>query len=772
VQALPVQGGGKQNFGAGGPQDPNQEQPIDPRVYLAVLRKRLWWVLGVFALVVGLTAVWLMRQPRIYRASTSIVINPRAPQILNQVSDVVDIGSTSYWSMQFFYGTQNKVLGSRQILSQVAERLGLGSDEDFLGIAKIEDPARRAELKARIDPVDILQGAVSVSPEKDTWVVWINVEDRDPARAARISVAVAEVYQDANLQKRTTGSEDALSWLSEQIGQLKPRLEKSEEALFAFRKSNDMLTTTLADRQSILARELSDFSEAFTRARTLRIELEAKAARISEIRKEGGSLEALPEVSQNDAIRQLKGTLFKAKQERAALAERYGEKHPNLIEASKSIASIETQLKAEVEKLIGTTENQYQTALGVERGLRREIDKKKAEAFNLNEKEIGYSRLVREKQDIERLYDMVTTRAKETGLTGQQTTNNVQIVDRAELPKFSVKPRVSFSLAVAGFFGLLLGVGLAFLLEFFDNTVKSQEDVEGELGQPFLGIIPLISEREASASRAANPTEPGEEGDARGQVELHILQNPRGHVAEACRSIRTNLLFMSPEKPLRRVVVTSAGPREGKTTTVVDLGVVMAQSGSTVCLVDTDMRRPRLHKVFGVNPEQGLSNLIVGKGELHQVLLDTPVEGLSLLPCGPIPPNPAELLHTKRFKAVVEELLSRFDLVIFDSPPLTAVADAKVLSVGADGVVVIAKSHFTTRELLGSAINGLLDVKARILGVVLNQVDIEKRGYGGYYYQYYQSYGAYYGSDSDSSKDGGGKKGSRKRRAENKKKEL
>ncbi len=715
--------------------DPGFEPEIDLRAYLYVLRKRIWWIAGVFAVVVGLTAVWLLRQPKIYRATTSIVINPRAPQVLNKVSDVVDIGSTSYWSMQYFYGTQNQILQSRAILSRVVERLGLAEDEDFLGIAKVEDPKLKEELRSTIDPVDVLQGMVTVTPEKDTWVVYVQVEDRDPERAARISTAVAEAYRDANLQRRTTGSEEAITWLEEQQAKLKPRLEASEKALFEFRKKNDMLYTSLEDRQNTLAKELADLTESLTQLRTRRIELEARAQLIQKLKKEGKSLESLPEVAENDSIQYLKRDLFALIKQKASLQERYGEKHPKLIEATQAVQAARRQLDAEVEKIVGSVLNEYSAVLDAERRTQRELAKKKAEAFEVNQKEIEYSRLSREKQNLQRLYDMILSRSKEASLTGEQKTNNVQIVDRAEVPERPVKPRVTFSLAIAAFFGLFLGVLLAFLLEYLDNTVKTKEDVENETGQTFLGIIPLIAER-TEATR----------DDA---LELHLLANPRGHVAEACRAIRTNLVFMSPEEPLRRLVVTSAGPQEGKTTTVVDLGVVMAQSGSRVCLVDTDMRRPRLHRIFGIQTEAGLSSHIVGKAEIDDIVHETNVEGLSVIPCGPIPPNPAELLHTERFKRLVDALAERFDRILFDTPPLTAVADAKVLAAGADGVVLIAKSHVTTREMLASAVEGLQAVNARILGVILNQVDLERREYGSYYYyRYYRRYGPYYGSDA------------------------
>ena len=246
------------------------------------------------------------------------------------------------------------------------------------------------------------------------------------------------------------------------------------------------------------------------------------------------------------------------------------------------------------------------------------------------------------------------------------------------------------------------------------------------MGLPFLGLIPLVRERFT--------------GESSREVDLHVLLNPQGQAAEACRAIRTNLLFMSPERPLKRLVVTCAGPREGKTTTVVDLGVVMSTGGASVVLVDTDMRRPRLHKVFGLPADIGLSSVILGEATLDEAICATEVPGLFVLPCGPVPPNPAELLHTERFARTLDELATRYDRTILDSPPVGAVADAKVLAVAADGVLLVVRSHKTSRDMVAQAADSVLEVNGRILGVILNQVNLEGPEYAGYYSTYYRQY--------------------------------
>jgi polysaccharide biosynthesis transport protein len=266
---------------------------------------------------------------------------------------------------------------------------------------------------------------------------------------------------------------------------------------------------------------------------------------------------------------------------------------------------------------------------------------------------------------------------------------------------------------------------LAFLLEQLDNTVNSQGDVEDRIGLPFLGFVPRVPQAKEKSEE---------------ERELFVFRHPKSGVAEACRAIRTNLLFMTPDRPLRTMLVTSSGPREGKSTTVINTGITMAQSGSRVLLVDTDMRRPRLHKAFGVSNELGVSSAIVGEAVLAQIVKNTEVPNLFVAPCGPIPPNPAELFHARAFKDFVDAATNSFDRVIFDSPPVNAVADPLVLSTQVDGVLVVFRAGETPRALAQRAIRTLRAVNAHILGAILNDVDIGNSRYG-YYYEAYRRYG-------------------------------
>ncbi|MGC4118205.1 MAG: polysaccharide biosynthesis tyrosine autokinase [Myxococcales bacterium] len=414
----------------------------------------------------------------------------------------------------------------------------------------------------------------------------------------------------------------------------------------------------------------------------------------------------------------------------AELNERYGPEHPKMKAANEKLDAAKRNLEKEIDAILIANLTEFDEVVTTEKNLEVMLEGVKKEAFETNKKEIDYKRFAREEENNQRLFDLVLKRMKEMDLSAMLKANNVRILDEAEVVRAPVKPNVRRNLGLAGLMGLLVGVGFAFLLEFQDRTVKSHQDIEA-LGLNFLGLLPSIP--------GGDPTHPAKR-------DLYIQEQPKSTVAECCRTIRTNLMFMSASNPARRLVVTSAGPQEGKTTTLINMGIVIAQGGQRVVLVDSDMRRPRLHKSFGVPNSVGLSSLIVGESTLDDAIKSTIIPGLFVLPSGPIPPNPAELLHTDSFKKVVEQLSARFDRVMFDSPPVGAVTDSLVLANQLDGTILVTKMLRTDRDMAERATSSLRDANARLLGAVLNDVDIDKRQYG-YYLGYYYSYGRYYGEE-------------------------
>ncbi len=697
---------------------------IDLRAYWRVVQRRRWVIASVFAAAVILTLLVTLRQTKIYAATTSLIIDLNAPRVLNkdQVQDVMDTGVSSFLLSKEYYETQYKVIQSRAVAQRVIDKLQLARDPRFLGLEGMKDAKKFEEKAAQIDAAAELQDRLKVLPVKDSRVVRIEVEDRDPKWSATLANAVAEAYITENLSVRSNMTQNASDWLEQQLADLETKLAKSADALFKFKQAHDIVATSWEDRQGIISQRLVAVNDALTRARVTKAVLEARNDQITSLgdalKKGEPSAEAFAILNQSRTVQELKVRYFDARVECADMKVRYLDDHPKLAACEAKVGEAREGLLREVRTILDGARREYEEAVQTEKKLAVLLNETKTDAFGLNQFEKEYLELKRTHDNNQRLYEMVLQRLKETGVTGMMQASNVRILDRAEAPDRPVSPRPVRNLALAILFGLTAGVGLAFLLNILDTTITTREQIEQILQLPFLGIIPRIDTGGASAP------------------ELRVVAEPTSAAAECLRSIRTNLLFMSPDRPLKTILVTSSGPSEGKTTTASALAEIMAGSGNRVLLVDADMRRPRVHAVFGVTSDEGISSLIVGDGTLDTVIRATAIPNLSVLPCGAVPPNPTELLHTKTFARILRDAAQRFDRVIIDSPPAGVVADAIVIATQVDGTLVVFKAGQTSRDAAQRAVRAINDVNARLFGAVLNDLDLDDRRYGQYYYYY------------------------------------
>lgn len=726
---------GEPQFDEGQQQSGGPEFEIDIREHLKILRKRLWLIVGFAAAVVAIGAVYLVFAPRIYRAQTSIIIEASGSRILGDKTEEVSFGPTDYWSNKEYFETQYKVLASREVLARVVEKKGLARDLDFLGVADIENPEKQAEEIEKADPVTILSKRMRVEPVKNSQLANIVVEDRDPARAAMLANAIVEAYIESTLDTKLDGTRAASQWLTEQLQDLKGKLESSEVALYNFRKDNDILATSIEDSQSINSKRLVALNESLTKVMAQRVELEAALAEVNRVEKEHGKdpfwALRLSRVATSPTLKELREELVKQESEVAGLTERYLENHPQLLGAKEKLAKLRANLAGELTNAVAGVRSQYREVASTETQLTELIEGLKREAFEINKREIDQRKLERETENNRRLYDLVLARLKDSDLAVMMKANNIRLLDRAEMPDKPVQPRPALVAALSMLLGLLGGVGLAYLAEMLDNTLKQEEDIEGVLQLPFLGLVPSVALANVKA----------EDRTADHERDLFAARNTRSPQAEAFRAIRTNLLFMSTTRKIRRVMVTSAAPQEGKSMTTIGIGSAMAAAGNRVLIIDADMRRPRQHRAMGVANETGLSTVLLGETTIDDAVKSTEVAGMFLMPCGPVPPNPAELLHSDKFQGLLDRLGEKFDLVLLDSPPLVAAADAAVLSTLVDGVVYVARFKKTTKDLAKRMLRTLRDINAPVLGAVLNDVDLESREYGYYSYKRYGYYG-------------------------------
>jgi polysaccharide biosynthesis transport protein len=709
---------------------------VDLRSYWRTVRKR--WPFVVLSMIIATVVafVYTYRQAKVYEATCQIIIDPQPPQILPGSKDVVEMGTGSFWGNKEFYETQYRIIQSTNVGQRTAEKLGLQYDPDYIGAM---GPNHDLVALGRA-----VAGQLSVKPLKDSRLATIGVTDGKPQRAALIANTVADTYIEYNLDYKLEGARTAMAWLAEQESDLKRQLEESELKLYQFKKDRNLLAVSLDDKQSMLSNNLTSVNQKLTDLRIARLALEAKRRMIERARENITDRETLPELRDNHTVAQLREAFTQFSKEYAELSTKYGPEHPRMKALQGQMEVVQKAYVKEIDETLTTFEKIYQEAIDNERSLKAMMEQQKNEAIEVSKIEVEYRPLLRAAQQNDKMYGMISTRQKEIDITGPMKTNNVRVLERAVVPGSPIRPKPIQNLLMGLLLGLGTGVALAFAIEALDNTLKTQADVEQFLGVPVLGLVPVIG---------ANP-DPEALGDNMRQRDLGVFLDPKSVAAECCRSIRTNILFMSPDRPIRTMLVTSPSPQEGKTTTAINLGVTMAEAGGRVLIIDTDMRRPRLHRSFGVGNQFGISTVIVGKTTLEEAIKHTDVPNLDVLTCGPVPPNPSELLHTDRFAVVLADCGKLYDRIILDSPPTSAVTDPAVLGNLVDGVILIIKAGETTRESAVHARRQLMSAKARLVGVIVNAIDFSNPAYGyEYYYRNYYRYGYTYGGGPDSNQN-------------------
>ncbi|MGB8330792.1 MAG: polysaccharide biosynthesis tyrosine autokinase [Polyangiales bacterium] len=711
----------------------------------SVVRYR-WWILVTTLAVTTIVALWTLRLPKVYQAMVTLEYDPNPSSPLG--SSIEDVGGqVSHFLMsREFFETQNLIIQSRAVAERVVERLGLADDPSFFGQGDDPDwtPVPKEVAAQR------LQSKLTVDPIEETRLVQLKVRDNDPERAAVLANMVADAYIDKTMEDRLSSTAAAAEWLAKQLDATRQHLNESEHALHEFKKEHNVLSVSVENRQNLLAEEIREYNERLTGTRARRIEVQARLDRLRSARQNPEAVqgEAKGEDSELDALRtELRTKLA----ERASLSVRYGDAHPAMLELDGEIAAIRKSIDEEVNARIAVAEGDLAEVQAIEAGLSKVQDQAQKAGLELNLREIEYSTLNRQRESSSKLYDLLLQRTTETDLTGLLRTTHVRVVDRALVPKAAISPMVGVNILGGAFGGLLLGLAIAVVLQQMDRRIQDVPDVE-RLGLTILGVFPRVGDVGPNASNFYPSRGKRKRVVEVESVDQIVHTHPMSMAAESCRTVRTNLMFMAAESPKKTMVVTSANPKDGKTTIATNIAIALAQSGQRVLLIDADLRRPRIHSAFRIENHTGLTNALVGERTLSQVIRDVGIDKLSVVTCGPVPPNPAELLHTKQFARLLDEASSQFDRVILDSPPLRAVTDAAILAPQCGGTLLVVRARATTRDAVIAAIRSLRDVGAHVLGGVLNDVDGARSGQGyldGGYYHYYRNeeYGRDPGTD-------------------------
>lgn len=705
-----------------------------PLFLLHVLRRNWLWLV-FFALVGGcISAFYSLGQTKIYSASTTIQIDPHPPSPLGpDIQSVADVGAGLFWDTQQYYRTQYEVLRSRKLAADTVRRLGLQNDITFI---LNKPPGSPLPPEAPGPSEDAAQAAVqsrlSVNAIKESRLVEVSFTDADPARAERVLRALVELYIDNNVDNVLTSTENAAEWLNIQLSKLRTELDEREVALHEYKRSNQLLSVSIDDQNNLLRDEINQLSSALTRVQT---EIENLLARHEHLQKlEVTDPSHLPstEFLNSPVITTLRGQWVNAKAEREELSRAgRGEQHPSVLANQALVEELTHALNSEIDNIRRALESDLETKRREEAGLKRLHARATTRALDLNALGLEYRRLERDRENTEKLYSVVLERTKESDITRFMRFNNIRVLDDAKAGGGPVYPRTPVNVA----FGVVMGLGAGLLLalgrSYFDRTFRNPAEVEEMLQTPILAVLPRTVQNGRRGERPRGRRRPGLTN------ELLVHEKPSSNIAEAARALRTNLTLSAPDKPLKKVLITSGGPHEGKTTVACWIATTLAQTGKRVLLMDCDLRKPRMHKVFDRTNESGLTAVLMDPALLDKLNLETQVPNLSLLVAGPSVPNPSELLHSERFAKFLALLETKYDCIIIDSPPVAAVTDATILSTLVDGTLLVVRAHATYRELAKQAMRMLRDVSTSTLGVVLNATDLDRGGYGNYRYHYY-----------------------------------
>ena len=723
-----------------------EEKEVNLRDYWKVIQKRKWTIIASFLIVVIATAVGTFTMRPIYRGTTTIQINKENPQIV----DFKEIFAVNTMDMDY-YQTQYKILESRTLARRVIQALKLSEHPEFQ--PKTETPFQQWKSRALFslssflttsgnnssdnpsgnDPskneketslINSFLKKLKIEPIRNSRLVKIHFDSNYPQLSSQVPNILAATYIQQSLEARFVSTEQAKEWLTKQLEDLKAKVERADEDLQAFGSQHGIIS--LDEKENVTMQRLTELNESLTKAEAERMAKEALYKQAG-----GRNLDALPTILENKLIQDLKQSYIQLEAQYMRLSETFKPEYPEAVRLKSQMETIQKRLNSEIGKMILGIKNDYESSLRREALLRQAFEQQKEKALEMKEKAIQYNILKREADTNRELYKGLLQRMKEAGVSAGITASNIQIIDQAELPTKPHKPNKTLNLLLAAVVGLFLGVGLVFFFEYLDNTVKTPEDVEQLIRLPSFGMVPEISNgrRRRLEKGTSFP------------VELITYCHPKSMLSEAYRSIRTSILLSFSEKPPKKIAITSPNPSEGKTTLVINTAIALSQTGAQVLIIDADLRKPRIHKIFNHENGLGLSNFLSGHGDLESVVKKSEVPNLFYIPSGPIPPNPSELLGSNLFNKMVESLEARFDHMVFDSPPVLGFADSIILSNSVDGVILTVLGGKTPRETLQRAKEVLQQVNIKILGVVINRVDIRRSDYGYYYYRYHSYYG-------------------------------
>jgi capsular exopolysaccharide synthesis family protein len=709
--------------------------------YWTILRKRRWIVVSVILVSVAFAGLVTARQKPMYSAVGRIAINHESAINLGtkDAQFTLDGNDGSDYSVDM--ETQIKVLQSDATSYQVIKALHLDTSPDFGG-----SPGSHTENSLRIDSAQqtallgAFRGGLSIASVPATRILEIHYSSQNPKLAAQIVNQLIDSYIEQNLRARFESTAQTSAWLTTQLADLQMKVEISQEKLVEYQKEKGLVG--LDDKSNVVTSKLEQLNAALTTVEGQRMQKEAAYHMAL-----SGNPELLQQSTKEriDPLETYHTKEGELRTQLAAVTAQFGPNFPKVKELSAQIAELQKQSQDELKRALARSKAEYIEAEEHERVLQEAFEKQKQEANQLNQSEIEYSLLKQNAESYRTLYDGLLQRLKEAGVAAGLSSSNVQIVDHARVPTAPYAPNMTRSLMGGLLMGCFLGIMSVFMFESLDNTVRTPEEAELISSLSALGIVP--SHKTNRKFGAQWRTEDPQDHDLR---EVLSITRPRSEIAESYRSLRTSILLASRSRSSKILLVTSAMPKDGKTTTSINIAVVLAQAGSRVLLIDADLRRPSIHRTLKLPNASGLSNWLAGTDMDKPHILPSGIANLDVLTTGPRPPYPAELFGLPVFGDTLEAFRAEYDHVVIDSPPVLSVTDAVLMSVLADSVLLVIRSRKTTKGALRRSLDVLHQANARVMGVVLNAFNVNGEEYA--YYRYYYGYGhgtEYYSENSE-----------------------
>ena len=707
--------------------------------YIIILRKHQWLILTFLLTVVTVVTIASFKMKPVYLAAARVEVDKESQNMMpfpdsNSYDEFMD--------MENYLETQTKILQSETLALQTIKSLDLARYPEFGGGPSTTAWAHNGPAPQRPAILGAFLGRLTVKRVANSRLIEVTFEAEDPQLAAQIVNTHLQNFVEQNFRSKYDATIQASSWLSSELEGLRIKVEKSENARIAYQRANQ--TWQIDEKQDITTSKMADLSKAVTEAQTDVAQKEAMYRMAV-----SGNVDALPTAHGSEVLTELLKRKSDIDEQYAEALNQYGPNFPKVLRIAAQQKELDENLSRARKTLIESVQQEFNTARSHVELLQETLDKQRAEANDQAEKLIQYHILQHDAESDRLLYDGLLQKLKEATITVGLRSTNIRVVDPALAPGGPSRPQKARNILLAFLIGLVGGVGLALFREYLDNTVKSPDDIEALTGLPSLAVVPAMPGLNAHQGRLSRRTG---EGGAPGRIELLSYAQPKSQISEAFRALRTSLLLSQAEHPPQVILVTSALPREGKTTAAVNLAVTLAQLGDRTLLMDSDLRKPGIRRALNLTlgKDVGLSSYLAGVSSLDEATIQHPtITNLSALTTGPVPPSPADLLSSHRMREAIAELRRRFKFIVIDSPPVMAATDAVILSALTDGVLLVVRSGETPKEAFTRTRDLLAAVKCRLLGVVLNAVDSSAPDYY-YSYRYYPyAYGYGYGEDAE-----------------------